>query len=196
VVRNTYFTNSVVVPARSVVIPFDTTGGVIVSNNAPSANAGSDATITYPTVTTALNGTGSTDSDGSIVSYAWTILSGSGGSIADATAATTTFTGTPGNTYAVRLTVTDDDGATGTDSKVITVNKASQTITFGTLSDKTVGDAPFTLSATSTSGLTVSVASSNTSVSTVTGTTVTLEGSGTTNIPSSQQGNGNSRPAR
>ncbi|MCM0083260.1 MBG domain-containing protein [Geomonas sp. Red32] len=68
---------------------------------------------------------------------------------------------------------------------------ASQTITFGTLSDRTFGAAPFTVSATSSSSLTVGFASLTTSVCTVSGTTVTLTGVGTCTIQASQGGNTN-----
>ncbi|MFN6090576.1 MAG: FG-GAP-like repeat-containing protein, partial [Cyclobacteriaceae bacterium] len=66
-----------------------------------------------------------------------------------------------------------------------------QTITFPALSNKTFGDAPFTLSATASSGLAVSYASSNTSVATVSGSMVTIVGAGTTTITASQAGNAN-----
>ncbi len=63
--------------------------------------------------------------------------------------------------------------------QTLTVDKLSQTITFGALANKTVSDTPFTLNATSDSGLTVSYASSDTSVATVSGNTVTIVGAGT-----------------
>ncbi len=64
----------------------------------------------------------------------------------------------------------------------------SQTITFGPLAGKNVGDAPFTLSATASSGLTVSYTSSNPAVATVSGNTVTIVGAGSTTITASQAG--------
>lgn len=73
--------------------------------------------------------------------------------------------------------------------QVLTVDKASQTITFNALPAKTNTDAPFTLTATSTSGLAVAFTSSNTSVATVEGTTVTILSAGTTIITASQSGN-------
>jgi hypothetical protein len=75
--------------------------------------------------------------------------------------------------------------------QTLTVNQASQTITFAALAAKTFGDAPFPLSATASSSLTVSFASSNTSVATVSGSTVTIVGAGTTTITASQAGNAN-----
>lgn len=66
--------------------------------------------------------------------------------------------------------------------------KTPQTISFGTLADKTFGDADFALSATASSGLSVSYASSNPSVATISGNTVQIVGAGTTTITASQSG--------
>ena len=67
----------------------------------------------------------------------------------------------------------------------------SQTITFGSLPNQTLGTAPFTLSATASSGLPVSFASTTTSVCTVSGTTATLVAAGTCTIQATQAGNAN-----
>jgi parallel beta-helix repeat protein len=71
-----------------------------------------------------------------------------------------------------------------------TVNKASQSINFGALPNKTYGDPPFTLSATSSSGLPVSfrIVSGQ---ATLNGNTVTLTGTGLVTIEASQAGNNN-----
>ena len=71
------------------------------------------------------------------------------------------------------------------------ITQASQTITFGTLANKTVGDANFNLTATATSSLAVTYSSSNEAVATVSGSTVTIVGVGSTNISASQAGNAN-----
>ena len=71
----------------------------------------------------------------------------------------------------------------------VTVALQNQTITFGTLTNKKYGDAPFGVSATASSGLPVTFASSTTSVCTVSGGTVTLVTSGTCTIRASQSGN-------
>ncbi len=71
----------------------------------------------------------------------------------------------------------------------VSASLTAQTITFGALSAKTTGDAPFDLTATATSGLTVSYSSSNTAVATISGSTVTIVGGGTTDITASQAGN-------
>ncbi len=79
--------------------------------------------------------------------------------------------------------------------KTLTVSKGNQTITFGSLPDKTFGDADFDLTATASSGLNVSFSSSNTAVATVTGNTVHITGGGTTTITASQPGNAWWNPA-
>ena len=71
-----------------------------------------------------------------------------------------------------------------------TVTLATQTITFGALSSKAFGSAPFDLTASASSGLAVSYSSSNTAVATVSGSTVTVVGVGSTVITASQAGNG------
>jgi len=76
-------------------------------------------------------------------------------------------------------------------SQGLTVNKASQTISFTTLPAKTYGDPAFALTGSSTSGLSVSYSSSNPSVATVSGSTVTIVSSGTSTITATQSGNSN-----
>jgi gliding motility-associated-like protein len=76
-------------------------------------------------------------------------------------------------------------------SQTLTVNKASQTITFNALGDKAFGDASFDLVATTSSGLEITYSSSNLNVATVSGNTVTISGVGSTTITASQDGNDN-----
>lgn len=71
--------------------------------------------------------------------------------------------------------------------------KLTQTITFAPLPAKTVGDAPFTVSATASSGLPVSFVASG--ACTVAGTTVTLTGPGSCTVTASQAGNDSYLPA-
>jgi PKD repeat protein len=63
---------------------------------------------------------GSTDSDGTIGSYAWTF--GDGGSASGATAS---HDYASGGTYTVTLTVTDDDDATDSDTQSVTVTSGT-----------------------------------------------------------------------
>src|SRR5439155_8561570 len=53
-----------------------------------------------------------------------------------------------------------------------TINKATQTIDFGALADRTYGDADFAMSATASAGLAVSFSSQTTAKCTVSGSTV------------------------
>ncbi|HYF14069.1 MAG TPA: PKD domain-containing protein [Phycisphaerales bacterium] len=90
-------------------------------NNPPVANAGADQVITDSdnngSQAATLNGSGSTDSDGTIVSYAWaegvTPL-GAGVVISPALG---------WGSHTITLTVTDDDGAPATDSTVVRINR-------------------------------------------------------------------------
>jgi alpha-glucosidase len=81
--------------------------------------------------------------------------------------------------------------AAGNQQQTLTVNKATQSITFNALADKVYGGGTFDLAATASSGLAVSYSSSNTAVATVSGNTVTIVGGGTTTITASQVGNVN-----
>ena len=88
-------------------------------NHAPVANAGADQTITdtdgdgFENVT--LNGSGSTDSDGSIVSYEWRE-----GSTVIGAGVSPTYAFALGS-HTVTLTVTDNEGVTAADTVVINV---------------------------------------------------------------------------
>ena len=76
--------------------------------------------------------------------------------------------------------------------QVLTVNQATQTITFNALPAKLSTDAPFALTATGgASGNPITYVSSNTSVATIAGNIVTIVGAGTTTITASQAGNAN-----
>lgn len=71
--------------------------------------------------TTTLFGSG-TDADGTVASYQWRKISGpAGGTITSPTAAVTTVTGLIAGIYQYELTVTDNQGAAGTDTVQITV---------------------------------------------------------------------------
>lgn len=88
----------------------------------PPENAAPNASFTHACTDLAcsFDGSGSSDSDGSIVSYAWTF--GDGGS---ATGAGASHTYAAAGTYTVTLTVTDDDGATDSQSTSVTVTSSS-----------------------------------------------------------------------
>ncbi len=101
------------------------------------------------------------------------------------------ISGTPAVATASPATVTvsaTDGACSGSVTYSLSIAKRSQLITFNTLPARTIGDSPFTLTATASSGLSVSYTSSNPAVATVSGSTVTLVGVGTTTITASQPG--------
>jgi len=71
-----------------------------------------------------------------------------------------------------------------------TVEAAAQTITFGPLGDKTFGDAPFGVSATTSSGLPVAF-NIVSGPATIDGSLITITGAGTVTVRASQAGMGN-----
>lgn len=108
-------------------------------NSAPAANAGNDQSITLPVNSVNLSGTG-TDSDGTIQAYTWSQVSGPGtASITSSTSANTSVTGLTAGVYIFRLTVKDNNGATGSDDVVITVSpQANQAPTANAGNDQTI----------------------------------------------------------
>ena len=77
-------------------------------------------------------------------------------------------------------------------TRTFTVSQATQTITFGALPPRSLGQSPFTVSATASSGLTVTFTTSSGSVCTAGGTngaTITLLKAGTCRVVASQAGN-------
>lgn len=113
-----------------------------------------------------------------------------GGLSINATSGAITGTPTAAGIFNVTLSAVNAAG-TGTATLVFTIAKASQTITFGALVARTMGTAPFALTATASSGLAVSYASSNVAVATVSGATVTIVGAGSTTLTASQAGDAN-----
>lgn len=101
-----------------------TSDKVVITNAAlviPTANAGANQSITLPTNSVSLSGSGS---GGTINSYLWTKISGVGGSFSASTSASTNFTGLVAGTYQVQLRVGNTDGNFGYDTVQITVNPA------------------------------------------------------------------------
>ncbi|NVK25650.1 MAG: DUF1566 domain-containing protein [Gammaproteobacteria bacterium] len=103
-----------------------TVRSAVVENSSPTVNAGIDQSVDeFSTVT--LNGS-ATDSDGSIVSYQWTQLSGGSVVLSNADSDSASFTAPDvisSENLTFQLTVTDDNGATGVDSVTVTINPVS-----------------------------------------------------------------------
>lgn len=94
------------------------------SNQAPTANAGSNQNITLPINSVTLIGSGS-DPDGSISSYQWTKISGpSQFNIVSSSQAQTVINSLVQGVYQFQLKVTDNSGATATSTVTVTVNPA------------------------------------------------------------------------
>jgi len=93
-------------------------------NIPPVANAGPDRSITLPTNSIVINGSG-TDADGSVTAYSWALQSGPAATLSNQTTANLTASGLIQGTYVFRLTVTDNQGATGTDLMTLTVLPAA-----------------------------------------------------------------------
>src|SRR5262245_8991210 len=92
-------------------------------NAAPVANAGPNQTVNGSAQVT-LNGTASSDSDGSVASYTWSQTAGTNVTLSSTTVSQPTFTApATSDTLTFSLTVTDNRGATSAASAVnITVN--------------------------------------------------------------------------
>ena len=96
----------------------------IINNKPPVANAGADRTIILPNDSTEFSGSG-TDPDGNIVSYSWTKISGpSSFNIVDPNRAVTKIKNLVAGVYMFELKVIDNDGLTGNDMVIITVDPA------------------------------------------------------------------------
>jgi predicted secreted protein len=97
-------------------------------NRPPVADAGPPQTVA-PGSTVTLDGRGSVDPDGTIATYAWSTTSGGPVTLAGATGAQATFVApavTTPSELAFTLTVTDDDGASGRATVLVTVAPANQ----------------------------------------------------------------------
>jgi hypothetical protein len=100
----------------------------LLADLAPLAKAGADKTINLPANSVVLDGSTSTDPDGTISKYAWKKVSGpTTGSLANATTKIATASGLVEGIYVYRLTVTDNKSVTATDDVIITVKQLQTT---------------------------------------------------------------------
>ena len=98
----------------------------IVLNVVPAADAGTPKAITLPTNSVTLTGTGA-DSDGTIVAYLWSQVSGPSSTVIfNPGSASTVVNGFVQGNYIFQLMVTDNDGATGVDTVSVSVAQAPQ----------------------------------------------------------------------
>lgn len=127
----------------------DNSGRIPEVNAFPVANAGADFTISLPTTTASVNGSG-TDTDGSVSAYFWKQILGPSSTLTNNRSSTLLL----GNMvvagrYEYELMVTDNDGAVNTDRVVITVVASSS-------SSSARMDPAFSLSAEEESTVTIS----------------------------------------
>ena len=97
------------------------------SNKPPVANAGPDQVTTLPTDSVSLDGTGSSDPDGTIVEWHWTRISGPASiNITNPSDSITTANTLVEGTYLFELKVTDNDGLSAKDSVQVIVSDPLQ----------------------------------------------------------------------
>jgi hypothetical protein len=122
-----------------------------------------------------------------------------GGNVTSSVSVTTSSATTPVGTFTFHVTAADGVGCQDTQLTVsaqqltLTVTKADQTISFGTLANKTFGDSAFTVSATggaSGNPVTFSVGATDPCTSSgSSGATITIIGVGTCTVTANQAGN-------
>ncbi|MFM7181514.1 MAG: hypothetical protein ACKO2G_08635, partial [Verrucomicrobiales bacterium] len=169
--------------------------GFLVFLSATSGQAQTDQTITFDTISTKTFGNApfnpnATASSGLPVSYvssntAVATVSGNMVTIVGAGSSNITASQAGDATYKAAPSVV----------RSLTVDKASQSITFPKLSSRSVLDPAFALTATASSGLPVTYTSTVTSVASVSGNVVTINGAGSTIIRANQSGNTNYKAA-
>jgi hypothetical protein len=180
------------------------TYNVTVTSTDPNYSGSSSGTLTIdkatPTLTwaaidpitygTTLSGLLNASSNGVVGSFSY--------ANGNTTVTATTVLEASTTAYTLTATFTPTDQANyngGTVQQTLTVNKATQSITFGTLSNKTFGDAAFAVGATATSGLDVSFGATGacTVGQAIGGGSwmVTITGAGSCSVTASQAGNTN-----
>lgn len=131
----------------------DTVSVIVVESSGqqpPIANAGNSATLTLPVNATVLSGS-ATDSDGTVTSYSWTRISGpTTYTIGSPNAASTNLTDLVQGTYVFRLTVTDNNGLTGSDNVTVNVVPSSANNTTSYAGTEKVSPGIFTSSGATT----------------------------------------------
>jgi hypothetical protein len=116
VFRNTVTDNNGLTATDDVIVTVNAAANV-----APTVNAGADRAITLPTNNLTVSAS-AVDTDGTIASYLWVKVTGTGGSITTPNSATTNISGLAAGSYSYRVTVTDNGGLTASDTMVIVVS--------------------------------------------------------------------------
>lgn len=98
----------------------DTVQVSVMPATAPVVNAGADKLIKLPTSSASV--AGSATDDGTIAGYKWTKLTGGNCTMTSTTSSTLKLSALVSGTYVFRLTVTDNQGNTGTDDVSVVVD--------------------------------------------------------------------------
>ena len=107
----------------------DTTAAVVeAANVAPVAVISGPVTVVEGS-SIVVSGASSTDSDGTVVSYAWSVSAGA--TLSNTSVQAPTLTGVDDASVTLTLTVTDDDGAQHTTSRTVTVTNANPVVNAG-----------------------------------------------------------------
>lgn len=101
---------------------------VTVDCKAPIADAGADQSVPEGS-SVALDGSGSTDPDGVITTYAWSGADAAIGSLTGVSNPVASYTGLDDGADEVTLEVTDDNGLTDTDAATVTVTNVAPSLT-------------------------------------------------------------------
>jgi hypothetical protein len=112
-------------------------------NLPPVANAGSDKIVEEGTMDVALDGSGSSDSDGTITSYLWTQTEGPSVVLSSTNTAAVSFDApivSNDTLLKFNLTVTDNGGATNSDTVAVTIKDANQPPIANAGSDQSVNE--------------------------------------------------------
>jgi len=112
----------------------DTTSVTIVNTNInPSASAGEDQSVGLGGVVM-LDGSGSSDQDGTIASYLWSQISGTSVALSSPSEATTTFTAPVAeNILVFALSITDELGGTDSDTVSVLVQNTTTSVDQNTI---------------------------------------------------------------
>jgi formylglycine-generating enzyme required for sulfatase activity len=95
----------------------------VIPNTAPEANAGADQTVGVGAIVQ-LDGSGSSDTDGDVLNYAWTQIDGPTTTLSSSSAIRPTFDANTAGTYVFELVVDDGTADSVPDEVIITVEEA------------------------------------------------------------------------